>query len=182
MLRLHIRLLHIDHDQVRLLAGSQAIAVIQSHRPCAVCCRHLQHCFCRNGCRIHLFDLAQPRHEKHLSEEIEAIVARRSVSTDRHRYVCCKQICCTADPAGKLQIGSRIGHGIQIMRFKYFYIFLIHMNTVEAASAVIKHSDRIEVFDRSQTVMALLTLSDFLFCFGQMHIDRRRVFVRELRH
>ena len=56
------------------------------------------------------------------------------------------------------------------------------MNTVEAASAVIKHSDRIEVFDRSQTVVALLALSDFLFGLGQMHIDRRRMFVRELRH
>ena len=168
--RLHVRHVQIEHDKIRLLARLEAIAVIEPHHLCADRARRMQD-LDRVRRRRADGQLLQTRNEEHFAEEIETVVARRSVGPDRNRYARFVIRFDRRNAARKLHVGARIGadiepallHDLDIARHREYH--------VEPAAAAAEHAQRIKIRDRGHP-----RASDAVLDFGrglrQMRKDR----------
>ena len=82
ILRLHVRLMEVNHDEIGLFAGSETVAVSKLHRVCAACGCHVEYRISRDSCGVHLTDFGKTGGQEHFAEHVEAVVAGWPVSAD----------------------------------------------------------------------------------------------------
>ena len=104
ILRLHVRLMEINHDEIGLFAGSETVAVSKLHRVCAACGCHVEYRISRDSCGVHLTDFGKTGGQEHFAEHVEAVVAGRPVGADGEVDAVIVKTLQRADAGGELQV------------------------------------------------------------------------------
>ena len=165
ILRLHIRLLQIDHDQIRFFAGCQTVAIVQPHRMRTTCRGHIQDFIRTDTLCIHFTHLRQCTCQKHFLKHIQAVVARRSVCTDRHRNTFLHKSFQRCDTACQLQVGCRAGNCGQLTFLKDLKIFIIKIYTMVSTAAILIHAKFFRQL-RRRLAITLQTLLHLILSLG----------------
>ena len=138
--RLHVRLVQINHDEIRLFANGETVTVIDLHRVCAACGCHVEYRISRDSCGVHLTDFGKTGGQEHFAEHVEAVVAGRSVGADGEVDAVIVKTFQRADAGRELQVGGWIGNGRQFPVAENFEIAVLHPDAVVAAASVLEHA------------------------------------------
>ena len=104
ILRLHVRLMEVNHDEIGLFAGSETVAVSKLHGVRAACGCHVENGVGRESCGIHLADFGKAGGQEHFAEHIEAVVTGRPVGADGEVDAVIVKTLQRADAGGELQV------------------------------------------------------------------------------
>ena len=74
--RLHVRLVQINHDEIRLFANGETVTVIDLHRVCAACGCHVEYRISRDSCGVHLTDFGKTGGQEHQQEREQAFLSQ----------------------------------------------------------------------------------------------------------
>ena len=177
---LHIRLIQVDHHEVRQLAGREDVGVRNSHDFCGIAGDHLQNFTGGNRSGAAGPELRHTGRQEHFAEDIQAVVAGRSVCADGDRDAGAQIILNRRNSAGQFHIGAGIGHDRNPVFFQDFDVFGCRVHQMITGSAVAEHTLFGKKSDRCHPVAAD-ALIDLRLSLRNMGEDRLPVPLSDIR-